>query len=369
MFSAMVLGPMLAVSLAAPARAQAGSLPETYSFQGTAAMFGPPMNVQVHRNGSKELIERTREAKAGRWGAMRDRLLYDFQAHKVYYTNLETNACTVQEYGSGYAPMFDPVGGSGEMTAGAGDIPQASFRKESVNGIATKFTEVALPDGQGKYKLWLDEKSNFLVKWVVAMAGKPEETQVEIRQLSFAPSPASLFVPPAGCTPIGGVSTATGGHSEVTVEAKVPTQTHDLATGKTTGAQPEAPVMRPVPQGPAGRVTAVRLHLVPESYSGPCPGKVQLVGEITASGPGTVWYRFLAGAVSHSPEGEQKFDAAGTQTVTLDGEFRTTPRVPNAAMLASMEDTEGRHGPQNTSSGPVNYNITCTNQAPPPAPK
>jgi hypothetical protein len=62
------------------------------------------------------------------------------------------------------------------------------------------------------------------------------------------------------------------------------------------------PAARPA-QADTGKVTAVRLRLVPESYAGPCPGKVQLVGDITTDGPGTVWYHFLAGAVSHSPEG------------------------------------------------------------------
>ncbi len=114
-----------------------------------------------------------------------------------------------------------------------------------------------------------------------------------------------------------------------------------------------------------GRVTGVSLHLVPDSYSGPCPGHVQLVGEITTDGPGTVWYRFLAGAVSHSPEGTITFDAAGTKTVAIEGTFRMTPRVPHASLIAIMEDEQGNHGPQNVSSGTVNYNITCTGQAPP----
>jgi len=92
---------------------------------------------------------------------------------------------------------------------------------------------------------------------------------------------------------------------------------------------------------------------------------VQLVAEITTSGPGTVWYRFLAGAVSHSPEGTVSFNGAGTQTVTADGTIRTTPRVPAASFIAIMEDEQGNHGPLNVSSGPVNYNITCTGQASP----
>jgi hypothetical protein len=73
-------------------------------------------------------------------------------------------------------------------------------------------------------------------------------------------------------------------------------------------------------QADGGKVTAVRLHFVPDSYAGPCPGHVQLVGDITTDGPGTVWYHFLAGAVSHSPEGTVSFSAAGTKTVTVEGQ-------------------------------------------------
>jgi len=364
MLSGLTLGPVMAASLALPAAAQPVALPQTYSFMGTNAMFGTPQNVKVNRNGSKELIERTRPAKPGRYGELHDKLLYDFQAHKIYSVNMTTNQCTVQEYGSAYAPMFDPVGGSQEMTGELATNPQGAIRRETVNGLATRLFEVPLPENQGKYKVWVEENFNFLVKLVAAITGSAEETQVEIRDLSYAPSPAALFVPPEGCVHIGGVSLANGGHSEVTVEVNVPTQTADLATGKVTGAQPAAPVMKPVPvndNAKPGKVTQVRMRLVPESYTGKCPGKVQLVGEITTDGPGTVWYRFLAGAVSHSPQGTLTFDAAGTKTVTVDGSFNMAPQVPNASMLASMQDAQGNHGPQNVSSGPVPYHIACTN--------
>jgi hypothetical protein len=76
-----------------------------------------------------------------------------------------------------------------------------------------------------------------------------------------------------------------------------------------------------------------------------------------------VWYRFLAGAVSSSPEGTIRFSAAGTKTVTAEGTIRATPRVPKAAMLAIMQDSAGNHGPLTLSSGHVEYNTTCTGQA------
>jgi hypothetical protein len=145
------------------------------------------------------------------------------------------------------------------------------------------------------------------------------------------------------------------------VEAEVPTQTVDLKTGQTSGTAPEAPTVAPVPAAP-GQVTAVRLRLEPDHYAGPCPGKVTMVGEISTDGPGTVWYQFMAGAVSNSPEGRLKFGEAGTRTVTVQGAFQAAPAVPEAGMLAAMEDAAGQRG-ETVSADAVAYNITCTGRA------
>lgn len=368
-FCAFVLGLPLAAGLPAQTPAQSSGLPETYSLTAASSVIGPEMTVKINRNGSKELIERTAVPRPGVANPFHDRVLYDFQAHRLYTTDLVSNICTTQEYGSAYAPVFDPIGGSAEMLAGFADHPPAVLRTENVNGIAAKVVEADLPENQGKVRMWLDAKYNFIVKWALAMTGQPEKTQIEIKQLSYAPSPASLFTPPAGCAQIGGVTTANGGHAEMNVDVEVPTQTHQLggSDSRAAGAPPATPRVSVTP-GAAGapKVTAARLRLVPASYSGPCPTKVQLVADITADGPGKVWYQFLAGAVAKNgpSEGEVSFSAAGTQSVTLDGAFRSTPMVPTTSFLASMEDQEGKHGPRNVTSGPVNYNVTCTGQAP-----
>ena len=96
---------------------------------------------------------------------------------------------------------------------------------------------------------WFDEKHGFTVKQTVTPKGRPERVVFEIRQITYAPSPASLFTPPADCTPGGGVTSATGGHAEAQVEATVQ-QTHDLGSA---------------PPAARGNVTAVRLRLVPEN--------------------------------------------------------------------------------------------------------
>jgi hypothetical protein len=85
-------------------------------------------------------------------------------------------------------------------------------------------------------------------------------------------------------------------------------------------------------------VTAVRLRLVPERYTGPCPSQVQLVGQVTTDGPGEAHYEFLAGAVKMNgpSEGTLTFKAAGTQTVTLNAEYVSTPQVPEALSPAGV---------------------------------
>jgi len=341
--------------------AQSDSLPDTYSFQGISSATGPPTNLQVNRNGSKEVIERTRPAKQGEWDEYHVRTLYDFQAHKVYDIDLIGKSCWVQKYDSSNAPsMFDPIGQAEQMAAELAKEKQQFIRREKINGIPAKMFEVTLPKNQGKYKIWLEEKYNFEVKWVMAMAGEPEETQFEIRQLSYKPSPAALFMPPKECKQIGGAAAATESHSEVKIDVKIPEQTVDLTPGKASDGKPETQAVKPLEKSGVTRVTAVQMRVVPESYSGPCPGRVQLIGEITTDGPGTVWYRFLAGAISHSPEGTLQFEAAGTKKIKIDGSFNSTPRVTHASFIAAMQNAQGKHGPKTVNSGPVNYDFTCT---------
>jgi hypothetical protein len=130
--------------------------------------------------------------------------------------------------------------------------------------------------------------------------------------------------------------------------------------GETTPAAPsgghvaESPGVG-VPSRPA-RVTAVRLRVVPDTYTGPCPHPVHLVGEITSDGPGEAYYQFQAGAVGANREGHVSFSEAGTKTVTSEGQIRRTPLVPKVRFLAGLEP---RGHQENAKWTDVNLNITC----------
>jgi hypothetical protein len=112
--------------------------PQTYFFTADSIMMGP-MTVTVNRNGAMELVELATAS-----GSMHLRILYDFNAHRMYTRDLSSDLCSTQEYTSSYVPgMHDPVGGSEEMLKEAGSL--ATIRQETVNGIRTRLVETNLP--------------------------------------------------------------------------------------------------------------------------------------------------------------------------------------------------------------------------------
>jgi hypothetical protein len=338
---AAALGTMLAAGFA-QAQPQSPKLPETYSFTARSEMMWPKSTHKVNRNGPKELVEVRNDS-----GDFHLVQLYDFQTQKVYTRDLNAKTCTVQKYISPYAPFGqDTIAGWEEIRSDA--ATGKVLRTESVNGIGARVVDRTFP-GNGKYTYWLDEKFGFPVKQTMTLEGQPERLLLEVQQLSYAASPASLFTPPAVCTQVGGYTSTTGGHVETSVEAKV-SATVQLGTADSAAPPPAH-----------GKVTAVRLHLVPNRYAGPCPSPVKLVADITTDGPATVWYEFLAGSVKKRGPGDgtMRFDRAGTQQVTLNAEYVMTPSVPECILLAAEVKEDGSHGPETVSSGPVNFNATC----------
>ena len=361
--------------------------PQTYSVtavgMGTVeSMFsGKESTLKIFRNGPKELIDVTIAPWEANPKGIHTINLYDLPAHKVYMRNVTHGTCSWMRYVSAEMPNDDPIAAS--ASPDFGKLNPNATGTEIVNDIPARIAEVSGPPGQPSARIWIAEKGKFIVKMeMIPPGGKPIK-MLEVKQVSFAPPLDSYFVTPANCdTQAQGEMTNTGfsAHGEEQVEVKgtgsvdlKTNETHGEVTVRTSGMA-GSHVTPPPPRSQGigatsphatSRVTDVRLHLVPDHYEGPCPSQMQLVAEITTNGPGTVWYRFLAGAVSHSPEGTVSFNSAGTQAVTTDGTITATPRVPAASFIAIMEDEQGNHGPLNVSSGLVNYNITCTGQAAP----
>lgn len=81
------------------------------------------------------------------------------------------------------------------------DIAQLHPRKlgtDTVAGLKSQIMELSIP-GQGKAKIWVDEKYGLLMKMTAAIADGKDETALEITHFSIAKPPASAFGVPARC--------------------------------------------------------------------------------------------------------------------------------------------------------------------------
>jgi len=331
---------LILILLAGPVMLRAQTaLPTTYSYSEDPALsIIAPTQVTLHRDGPKEFIEQVIPPSPGRPTEFRSHILYDFQAHKIWTKVLSEpgTPCSVMEYASSAAPAeFDFISGGAdlvkEFTNDGKNIPQ-TIGKEVLNGIPTTVEEVGSPQGKGK--IWLADQGGFPVKVMGPGADGKLETIIEIKQLSFAKPPASVFTPPAGCQAIGGEATANGVHAEIGGDS-----------GEKTGFSVTNVTLKPIP-----------------NYIGACPAHVTMMATITTDGPGTVWYQFGAG--QQNPGKTVKFTAAGTQTVSDGMTFTVEPKFgddlgASAAVMAVMEDKQGGHALFGKSSNNSDFSVHC----------
>lgn len=318
---------------------------QTYSYvQDPAVSVMGPMVVKVVRDGPMEAVDQILPVGPGRTKEFHSRVLYDFQAHKIYTVVVSDPSvpCTVMTYGSPAAPKeFDVITGFADSMKDF--LARAKpLRKETVHGISAKVMEAK--EGQAKSTLWIADPGGFPVKVVMAPAGGAAVTVLEVKQLSFAKPPASAFTRPRGCEVVEGEATATGGHAE-------------FGTGASASK-------------PTTKVTAVTLRPVPD-YSGPCPARIRFTGTITADRPGKVLYQFGAGTME--PGETITFSAAGSRTVsgaiTFGASSGPGTQIGVSAILQAVgEDASGNHDGFMESSNNADFMITCTAAAAAEAP-
>ena len=313
-------------------RAQAqGPTPLTYSLtEDPGIPLAGPQVVKIVRDGSKEVIEQIMPPIPGqREKEYHGRLLYDFQAHRLYTQVLSDPGmpCGVQEFNDPAAPgELDVISGAADIQkelTGKGQVKPVGT--ETVNGFATNVMEFTSPDASGK--IWVAQKGGFPVKLVFIDKTGKATTFIEVKQLSFAKPPASTFAVPASCA-----------------SAQLP--------------PPPPPAAKPGPN-----VTTVTLQPT-SNYTGPGPTHIKLAGTLTVDGPGTVFYQFGAGTLE--PGETITFGSAGTKTVTHVITFPAPePGQGNQigvypGLTAIGVDSAGNHGIPTKGANNSGFNITCT---------
>jgi len=302
--------------------------PQAYSYTEDPGIpiMGPEV-VKISRDGSKEVVDQVMPPMPGRDKEYHGHLLYDFKAHTLYTQVVSDPGapCGLQEYKDAAAPgEFDVISGAADMVKelNGPDSHTTQVGTETLNGMPTKVLEFTSPQSNGK--IWLTQKGGYPVKLVLIGKDGKAQTWIEVKQLSFARPPASVFALPASCA-----------------SAKLP--------------PPTPPAAKPGPN-----VSALTLQKI-DNYNGPCPAHIKMVGTITADGPGTVFYQFGAGNME--PGETITFSAAGTKTVThvitLQPKFGNNMGV-YAILEAIGEDANGNHGIPTQGSNNSEFNITCT---------
>ncbi len=207
---------MLFVVLRSPA--QYAKPPETYFVTENNSMMMEGMVVTTYRDRSKVLKDTSIPRRAGSPKGFHVRTLYDLQARKQYTWDLiETSRpCGGATFSGDWG---DPFAFSAQLLSEFAKGKPKVVGRETINGIAAKVEEFSGPPGQGKAKIWLDEKYGLIIKWEIIPANGPANTNLEVKQLSFARPAASVFVLPPACvkTEITGhvSSSATGSHAEM----------------------------------------------------------------------------------------------------------------------------------------------------------
>jgi hypothetical protein len=190
---------LVCLASAAIACAQYAAPPEAYSITQINSMFGPPATTQVYRDGSKALVDVTYPpAKAGD-KATQVRTLYDLEAHTnlSWTPNEPSRACGSGTFSGDWG---DPFKGAAELTADLAKQHATQTGTETVNGLSTKVLEFTLDGATAKSKVWIEPKYGLIVRLEMAQGGAAPKTMIETKGATFAKPPASLFVPPAGCT-------------------------------------------------------------------------------------------------------------------------------------------------------------------------
>jgi hypothetical protein len=164
-------------------------------------MMVPNLTLTVSRDGDRELIDQTGPARTDSPKGFHLRSLYDFKAHKLYAWDLINTArpCSVSDYPDSAAPPeTDVVTGSEVLLADLRKQKPRSVGSEAVDGVPTHMLELTDPGG-GAVRLWVSDRTNYILKWVsLPRTGSPI-VQLEVSHLTFTAPPAETFAMPESC--------------------------------------------------------------------------------------------------------------------------------------------------------------------------
>ena len=188
-------GALLAIVVGQRVQAQYAPPPDTYSVTQINSMFGAPITVEVHRDGSKALVDSSHGAVPGTKAAHL-RTLYFLDTHENITWDLLDSSVPCGK-GTWEGDWGDPFALSAEMNGDLSKQHPAPAGEETLNGIATKvFTAT---DGDVATKAWVEKKYGLIVRLTMTTTSGGTSTVIDTKQFDLAKPAASVFELPATC--------------------------------------------------------------------------------------------------------------------------------------------------------------------------
>ncbi len=188
--------PWLAALAAPPLQAQYAAPPSAYTITETNPAMGAPATMKIYRDGSKAVVDRETPSRTPGGAAFHVRSFYDLEKHESHEWDLAAAGppCSDSRFSGDWGDPFAASAEAHTQLAGAHpvDAGTATFA-----GIAAKIVDAAIP--QGKARVWSEPKYGLVLKLEFTVPGGPTQTLIEVKDVSFAAPPASVFVLPASC--------------------------------------------------------------------------------------------------------------------------------------------------------------------------
>ncbi len=192
-FAICGLNLLLLASCGVTLGAQTASAPATYTVTETNSMSGPVTEKKIYRSGSNVVVnERTPAPVVG--GFMNIRTFYNLQKMEKFTWDPVNNAAACVK-----APF---TGDWGDPFAVGGDPIKQGMKPvgtETLHGFTTHIFQ-GPPSPNGGMKVWVDTKTNMVVKGEFTPPGSPPITMTEVTSVSLAPPSASEFAIPPNCS-------------------------------------------------------------------------------------------------------------------------------------------------------------------------
>jgi hypothetical protein len=160
------------------------------------AMFGPVLTVKIYRNGSKAVLDSESAASATMPKAIHTRALYDLNTQQSLSWDLADSSrpCGKSNFGNDWG---DPFATSAQMISELAQQNAKQVRTETYLGFTAKVLEASSPDGT--MRAWVDAKTGLVLKAQMIPASGAPQNLIEVKSLSYAQPPASVFALPANC--------------------------------------------------------------------------------------------------------------------------------------------------------------------------